>query len=92
MEAFAETVNRELKAKIDKDAYAICSAMRRRQSARQRQIPGGRRQDRRRDQARLWHHRRFRRLDLGREHGIGLLKRPYLKLSRTEEEIETCAP
>jgi FAD/FMN-containing dehydrogenase len=23
------------------------------------------------------------------EHGIGLLKRPYLKLSRTEEEIET---
>ena len=23
------------------------------------------------------------------EHGIGLLKRPYLKISRTEEEIET---
>ena len=23
------------------------------------------------------------------EHGIGLLKRPYLKLSRTEDEIET---
>ena len=23
------------------------------------------------------------------EHGIGILKRPYLKMSRTEEEIET---
>jgi FAD/FMN-containing dehydrogenase len=23
------------------------------------------------------------------EHGIGILKRPYLKISRTEEEIET---
>jgi FAD/FMN-containing dehydrogenase len=88
MEAFADTVNKELK-KIDKDAYAIVFG----------HAGDGNLHVNARYSATQDRYEEITRLVYGitgdfsgsisAEHGIGLLKRPYLKLSRTEAEIET---
>jgi FAD/FMN-containing dehydrogenase len=89
MEAFAETINKELKAKIDNDAYAIVfgHAGDGNLHVNAKCPPGV---DKTEDVTKLVYGITS---DFGgsisAEHGIGLLKRPYLKLSRTEEEIET---
>jgi len=89
MEAFAEIVNRELKAKIDSDAYAIVFG----------HAGDGNLHVNVRYSPAVDKYEEVSKLVYGitadfagsisAEHGIGLLKRPYLKLSRTEEEIET---
>jgi FAD/FMN-containing dehydrogenase len=88
MEAFADTINAELK-KVDKDAYAIVFG----------HAGDGNLHINARYPATQDRNEEITRLVYGitgdfagsisAEHGIGLLKRPYLKLSRTEEEIET---
>ena len=89
MEAFADTIKRELKAKIDKDAYAIVFG----------HAGDGNLHVNAKYPAAVEKTEDVTKLVYGitadfagsisAEHGIGLLKRPYLKLSRTEEEIET---
>jgi FAD/FMN-containing dehydrogenase len=88
MEAFANTIDRELK-KIDKDAFAIVfgHAGDGNLHINAKYPPPDDRHD------------EISKLVYGitgdfagsisAEHGIGILKRPYLKLSRTAEEIET---
>jgi len=88
MEAFADTINNELK-KIDKDAYAIVFG----------HAGDGNLHVNARYKATQDRNEEITRLVYGitgdfagsisAEHGIGILKRPYLKLSRTEAEIET---
>jgi FAD/FMN-containing dehydrogenase len=89
MQAFADRVNRELKAKIDSEAYAIVFG----------HAGDGNLHVNVRYPAAVDKYEDVTKLVYGitadfagsisAEHGIGLLKRPYLKLSRTEEEIET---
>jgi FAD/FMN-containing dehydrogenase len=89
MEAFADTIKRELKSKIDKDAYAIVFG----------HAGDGNLHVNAKYPAAVDKNDEVTKLVYGitadfagsisAEHGIGLLKRPYLKLSRTEEEIET---
>src|SRR6201996_7696139 len=89
MEAFAEVVNRELKAKIDKDAYAIVfgHAGDGNLHVNAKYPPGT---DRNEEITKLVYGITGDFAgSISAEHGIGILKRPYLKLSRTEEEIET---
>jgi FAD/FMN-containing dehydrogenase len=89
MEAFAEVVNRELKAKIDKDAYAIVfgHAGDGNLHVNAKYPPAV---DKTEDVTKLVYGITADFAgSISAEHGIGLLKRPYLKLSRTEEEIET---
>ena len=88
MEAFADTVKSELK-KIDKDAYAIVFG----------HAGDGNLHVNAKYPPPVDRSEEITRLVYGitadfagsisAEHGIGILKRPYLKLSRTEEEIET---
>ena len=89
MEAFADTINKELKAKIDKDAYAIVfgHAGDGNLHVNAKYSPPT---DRTEEITKLVYGitADFSG-SISAEHGIGLLKRPYLKLSRTEEEIET---
>ena len=89
MQAFADTVNRELKEKIDQAAYAIVFG----------HAGDGNLHVNARYSPAVDKYEEVSKLVYGitadfagsisAEHGIGLLKRPYLKLSRTEEEIET---
>jgi FAD/FMN-containing dehydrogenase len=89
MLAFADRVNRELKEKIDSDAYAIVFG----------HAGDGNLHVNVRYSPAVDKYEEVTKLVYGitadfagsisAEHGIGLLKRPYLKLSRTEEEIET---
>src|SRR5215471_11759928 len=89
MQAFADRVNRELKEKIDSAAYAIVFG----------HAGDGNLHVNVRYPAAVDKYEDVTKLVYGitadfagsisAEHGIGLLKRPYLKLSRTEEEIET---
>ena len=89
MEAFADTINAELKQKIDKDAYAIVFG----------HAGDGNLHVNVKYSATTDRNEEITKLVYGitgdfagsisAEHGIGLLKRPYLRLSRTEEEIET---
>jgi len=88
MEAFADTINNELK-KIDKDAYAIVfgHAGDGNLHVNARYTPT---QDRNEEITRLVYGITGDFAgSISAEHGIGILKRPYLKLSRTEAEIET---
>ncbi len=88
MEAFADTINKELK-KIDRDAYAIVFG----------HAGDGNLHVNARYNAAQDRNEEITRLVYGitgdfagsisAEHGIGILKRPYLNLSRTDEEIET---
>jgi len=89
MEAFADTIKRELKAKIDKDAYAIVFGHagdgNLHVNAKYPAVV-----DKNEDVTKLVYGITADFAgSISAEHGIGLLKRPYLKLSRTEEEIET---
>jgi FAD/FMN-containing dehydrogenase len=88
MAAFADAINRELK-KIDKDAYAIVfghagdgnlhvNARYNATQDRNEEITGL-----------VYGITGDFAGSISAEHGIGILKRPYLKLSRTEAEIET---
>jgi FAD/FMN-containing dehydrogenase len=89
MQAFADTVNRELKEKIDPAAYAIVFG----------HAGDGNLHVNVRYSPAVDKYEEVSKLVYGltadfagsisAEHGIGLLKRPYLKLSRTEGEIET---
>jgi len=88
MEAFADTIQRELKT-IDEDAYAIVFG-----HAGDGNLHVNARYpataDRSEDITKLVYGITGDFAgSISAEHGIGLLKRPYLKLSRTEEEIET---
>lgn len=89
MEAFADTVNAELKAKIDKDAYAIVFGHAGDGNLHvNAKYPAG--PDKSEDVTKLVYGITGDFAgSISAEHGIGLLKRPYLKLSRTDEEIET---
>jgi FAD/FMN-containing dehydrogenase len=88
MEAFADTINRELK-KIDKDAFAVVFG----------HAGDGNLHVNAKYPPTVDRTEEITKLVYGitgdfagsisAEHGIGILKRPYLKLSRTEEEIET---
>lgn len=89
MEVFADTVRTELKAKIDNDAHAIVFGHVGDGNLHVNAIysPGA---DRKEDVTKLVYGITADFAgSISAEHGIGLLKRPYLKLSRTEEEIET---
>jgi FAD/FMN-containing dehydrogenase len=89
MEAFAEAIKRELKARIDKDTYAIVFGHIGDGNLHVNVIypPGVDRKD---DVTKVVYGITADFAgSISAEHGIGLLKRPYLKLSRTEEEIET---
>lgn len=89
MEAFAVSINKELKEKIDKDAYAIVFG----------HAGDGNLHVNAKYPPTVDRTEEITKLVYGitadfagsisAEHGIGILKRPYLKLSRTEEEIET---
>jgi FAD/FMN-containing dehydrogenase len=88
MEAFAKAINKALK-QIDKDAYAIVfgHAGDGNLHVNARYTPT---QDRTEEITRLVYGITGDFAgSISAEHGIGLLKRPYLKLSRTEAEIET---
>jgi FAD/FMN-containing dehydrogenase len=89
MEAFAITINNELRAKIDRDAYAIVfgHAGDGNLHVNAKYPPGT---DKNEEVTKLVYGITADFAgSISAEHGIGLLKRPYLKLSRTEEEIET---
>ena len=89
MEAFADTINKALK-KIDKDAYRDrVRPCRRRQSARQRQIFAADRQDRGSHEDSSTASPPISPARSRPSTASASLKRPYLKLSRTAEEIET---
>src|SRR4029079_6215834 len=88
MEAFVGTVNAEMK-KLDKDGYAIGFG-----HAGGGNLPVNAQYSRkvhRTEEAtkRVYGITGDFAGSISAEHGIGLLKRPYLKLSRTAEEIET---
>jgi len=88
MEAFAKAINKALK-QIDKDAYAIVfgHAGDGNLHVNARYTPT---QDRTEEITELVYGITGDFAgSISAEHGIGLLKRPYLKLSRTEAEIET---
>jgi len=88
MEAFADTIQAELK-KIDKDAYAIVfgHAGDGNLHVNAKYPPTT---DRNEDVTKLVYGITADFAgSISAEHGIGILKRPYLNLSRTEEEIET---
>jgi FAD/FMN-containing dehydrogenase len=88
MEAFADTINKELKRKIDKDAYAIVfgHAGDGNLHVNAKYSPPT---DRIEEVTKLVYGITADFAgSISAEHGIGILKRPYLKLSRTEEEIE----
>ena len=89
MEAFADTINRELKAKIDPSAYAIVFGHAGDGNLHvNAKYPAD--VDKNEDVTKLVYGLTADFAgSISAEHGIGLLKRPYLKLSRTEEEIET---
>jgi FAD/FMN-containing dehydrogenase len=89
MESFADTINKELKTKIDKDAYAIVfgHAGDGNLHVNAKYSPPT---DRNEEVTKLVYGITADFAgSISAEHGIGILKRPYLKLSRTEEEIET---
>jgi FAD/FMN-containing dehydrogenase len=88
MESFADTINKELKTKIDKDAYAIVfgHAGDGNLHVNAKYSPPT---DRNEEVTKLVYGITADFAgSISAEHGIGILKRPYLKLSRTEEEIE----
>jgi FAD/FMN-containing dehydrogenase len=89
MEAFADTIKKELKQKIDNDAYAIVFGHAGDGNLHvNAKYPAG--VDRNEEVTKLVYGITADFAgSISAEHGIGLLKRPYLKLSRTEEEIET---
>jgi FAD/FMN-containing dehydrogenase len=89
MEAFADAINTELKERIDKDAYAIVFGHAGDGNLHvNAKYPAG--VDKNEDVTKLVYGITADFAgSISAEHGIGLLKRPYLKLSRTEEEIET---
>jgi FAD/FMN-containing dehydrogenase len=89
MEAFADTIKKELKQKIDNDAYAIVFGHAGDGNLHvNAKYPAG--VDRNEEITKLVYGITADFAgSISAEHGIGLLKRPYLKLSRTEEEIET---
>jgi FAD/FMN-containing dehydrogenase len=88
MEAFAKAIDKALK-QIDKDAYAIVfgHAGDGNLHVNARYTPT---QDRNEEITRLVYGITGDFAgSISAEHGIGILKRPYLKLSRTDEEIDT---